>query len=269
MSEAKSALSTETICTDVTRFNALRHGVLSRYTVLPWENEQEFEALVSVLVAEHAPRGPTEEHLVEEVAGIIWRKRRLRLAESSAHRRGLESALKPHRHTANAALVHLGDAVQCEPIVEAIRASESDTENEFLDIQQDETVTREALKLLERNGNHAYEGALARLREDTQEWWACHLARDPNELEEDEEPASPDREGLRRFIEDEVIPWFEKNRKILTHRPLIKKQAFGDSLDVDKLEQLSRYEVHLDRKLERMLSMLLRLKEMRQGTIPN
>ena len=23
--------------TDITRFNALRHGVLSRYTVLPWE----------------------------------------------------------------------------------------------------------------------------------------------------------------------------------------------------------------------------------------
>jgi len=28
---------------------------------------------------------------------------------------------------------------------------------------------------------------------------------------------------------------------------------------------LSRYEVHLDRKLERMLAMLLRLKDLRQG----
>jgi len=35
------------------------------------------------LAAEHAPKGPTEEHLVEEVAGIIWRKRRLRLAEAA------------------------------------------------------------------------------------------------------------------------------------------------------------------------------------------
>jgi hypothetical protein len=34
-----------------------------------------------------------------------------------------------------------------------------------------------------------------------------------------------------------------------------------------KLEQLGRYEVHLDRKLERMLSMLLRLKDLRQGAI--
>jgi len=33
------------------------------------------------------------------------------------------------------------------------------------------------------------------------------------------------------------------------------------------LERLGRYEVHLDRKLERMLSMLMRLKEMRLGTV--
>jgi hypothetical protein len=30
---------------------------------------------------------------------------------------------------------------------------------------------------------------------------------------------------------------------------------------------LARYEVHLDRKLERMLAMLLRLKDLRQGTV--
>ncbi len=44
-------------------------------------------------------------------------------------------------------------------------------------------------------------------------------------------------------------------------------QAFGEALDADKLERLGRYEVHLDRKLERMLAMLLRLKDLRQGAI--
>ena len=58
---------------DVTRFNALRHGILSRYTVLPWEDADEYRALVAAFVAEHDPRGPTEEHLVEELAGILWR----------------------------------------------------------------------------------------------------------------------------------------------------------------------------------------------------
>ena len=65
---------------DASRFNALRHGVLSKHTVLPGENKAEYEALLNGLVQEHAPYGPTEEHLVEEIAGVIWRKRRLRLA---------------------------------------------------------------------------------------------------------------------------------------------------------------------------------------------
>ncbi len=81
MSNTEPLLPVENAGTAITRFNALRHGVLSRFTVLPWEDEQEYQALVSALVAEHAPQGPTEEHLVEELVGILWRKRRLRLAE--------------------------------------------------------------------------------------------------------------------------------------------------------------------------------------------
>ena len=79
------ALPNETSSTEITRFNALRHGVLSRYTVLPWESADEYHAVLAALVAEHAPQGPTEEHLVEELAGILWRKRRVRLAEAAAH----------------------------------------------------------------------------------------------------------------------------------------------------------------------------------------
>ena len=81
--------------TELSRFNALRHGILSRYTVLPWEDGAEYTAIVAALTAEHNPQGPTEEHLVEELAGIIWRKRRLRLAEAAVHHRGLQAALQP------------------------------------------------------------------------------------------------------------------------------------------------------------------------------
>ncbi len=52
----------------------------------------------------------------------------------------------------------------------------------------------------------------------------------------------------------------------LENRPLIRAQAFGESLNPDKLERLARYEVHLDRKLERMLAMLLRLQDLRRGS---
>jgi hypothetical protein len=62
---------------EATRFNALRHGVLSRFTVLPWEDQDEYCGLLDALVAEHKLKGPTEEHLIEEMAGVLWRKRSL------------------------------------------------------------------------------------------------------------------------------------------------------------------------------------------------
>jgi hypothetical protein len=264
MMETEPAPRAEIGSTEITRFNALKHGVLSRYTVLPWEDAAEYCDLVGGLAAEHAPQGPTEEHLIEELAGIFWRKRRLRLAEAAAYRRGLEATLSPFQETVKSALVQIDGLNQSGWLANAIRATASDTQEDIVDTEQDEAITKRALDLLNSERNDAYEAALAALREDTQEWWADVLASDPDELEEDEEPATPDAEGLRRFLEEEVLPWFENRKKELANRPLIRDQAFGEALNPDKLERLGRYEVHLDRKLERMLAMLLRLKELRR-----
>jgi hypothetical protein len=267
MTKTTQTLPAETGATDITRFNALRHGVLSRYTVLPWESADEYRAVVEALVAEHGPQGPTEEHLVEEIAGILWRKRRLRLAEAAAHRRGLEGTLASYRETVKVALVHLDTTGQSERVVDAIRATVADTDEDIAEMETDEAMTRSALDLLGSKRNDAYEAALAALRQDTQAWWTDTLACDPDELGEGEEPATADVEGLRRFLEGEVLPWFENRKKELANRPLIREQAFGEALDPDKLERLGRYEVHLDRKLERMLTMLLQLKDLRRAPI--
>src|SRR5262249_20409875 len=72
---------------------------------------------------EYVPQGPTEEHLVEEIAGIMWRKRRLRLAEAAAHRRGLEETLASYHETVKVALVHLDATGQSERVADAIRAT--------------------------------------------------------------------------------------------------------------------------------------------------
>jgi len=45
MNRTTQTLPAETGGTDITRFNALRHGVLSRYTVLPWRLRRDFELL--------------------------------------------------------------------------------------------------------------------------------------------------------------------------------------------------------------------------------
>jgi hypothetical protein len=75
------------------------------------------------------------------------------------------------------------------------------------------------------------------------------LNSDPDELEEDEASATADADGLRCFLEGEVLSWFETRKKEMLNRLLIHEQAFGEALE------------------ERMLAMLLRLKDPRQGAI--
>src|SRR5207248_3161802 len=101
-----------------------------------------------------------------------------------------------------------------------------DTEADTRDMRADEAMTQRALDLLGSRRNDRYEAALAALREDTRDWWADVLARDPDELEDGEEPATPDEAGLRRFVEREVLPWYETRNKELANRPLIREQAF-------------------------------------------
>jgi hypothetical protein len=131
-----------------------------------------------------------------------------------------------------------------------------------------EAMVDQALNVLRTGNSDAYENALAALREDTRKGWEDELSCDPEELDEDEETATPDTAGLLRFLEKEVLPWYAQRRTELNNQLLIRIQALGEAFDFDRLEPLSRYEVHLDRKLERTLAMLIRLQERRYTVSP-
>jgi len=255
--------------TEITRLNACRHGVLSRHTVLPWEDAAQYEDVLNSLISEHVPSGPTELHLVEELAGIFWRKRRLRMAETSAHRRGLDRVLCDYRDTAKVAVAHRHTSSSSEATRTAVRMTPADTEAQLADIAADQAKTLRTMAVLGKNRSDSYEAALHELREDTLEWWAEMLAESSTENDPDEEVFAADAASLRRFLEGHVLKFFEERREELSNRDLIREQALGETLEPAVMERLARYEVHLDRKLERMLTMLFRLKEMRQDTASN
>jgi hypothetical protein len=168
-----------------------------------------------------------------------------------------------------AALAHLGPDQQIEQVADAIQATPEDTLRDLKDVDDDEAMTIKALDILRAGKRDAYEKALAVLREDTRDRWEDKLSCDPEDLDEDEEPAVPNAAGLLHFLEKKVLSWYVQRRKELKNRPLIRAQAFGESLDPNKLERLGRYEIHLDRELERTLSMLIPLQEMRTTTKPD
>ena len=57
-------------------FNNLRHGLAGAFHLLPWENEEQFETLELALRAEHQPKTPTEQILVQRLAQHEWLRQR-------------------------------------------------------------------------------------------------------------------------------------------------------------------------------------------------
>ena len=237
------------------RFNALKHGILSRYTVLSHESHADYESLANSLMAEHLPAGATEQHLVEELASIIWRKRRVLQAEGSTINKGLKDAARsaktivptaaPFERALSGENTDLRDLVGLRPeeVAESHRSARTDLES-----------INKASAILRKADARAYERAVRTLLPETREWWQDYV--------EDGEYTA-DATGLAAFIDERATPFVYQQDRESLHHDAIVNQTLGEGLQAFRLEKLSRYETHLDRKFERTLGMLIKLKELR------
>ena len=239
------------------RFNALRHGILSRYTVLAHESADEYQALLSALAAEHQPAGATQEHLVEELAGIIWRKRRVLQAEGANINQGLKGSAKSAESVIAAAVpFERGLSGKDVDIRELVGLTPEEVAQRQHESRHDLDATRKAADFLRRAVPNAYEKALRALRADSRDWWQNFL---------DDEEYADNAEGLEQFILVHLEPFCHQADKEARHHGAIKAQAFGEGLQAHRLEKLNRYETHLDRKFERTLGMLLKLQDLKRS----
>jgi hypothetical protein len=78
----------------------------------------------------------------------------------------------------------------------------------------------------------------------------------------------PTTEALEAWLRRHWTEWYEGPISELEHRDAIKEQAFGSAYANRRLDVAARYEVHLDRKLEGTLAMLIRLRELRPPIVP-
>ena len=239
------------------RYNAMKHGILSRLVVLSHENGEEFSDLMAALIEEHQPAGMTERHLIEELASIIWRKRRVLLAEGAKINEGLKisarnaenviSAAAPFEHGLSGKDTDLRDLIDLTPAEIAER--QRDTRNDL-------DATLKASAILRRGGEKVYDKALRALTLDSRSWWQDNV---------DDKEYAATAEGLAEFIKRHLEPFCMTLEKEARHHEAIKAQTLGEGLQAFKLEKLNRYETHLDRKFERTLAMLLKLKELNRG----
>lgn len=237
------------------RYNAMKHGILSRLAVLPHEDVGEFGDLLAALVEEHQPAGATEMHLIEELAAIIWRKRRVLMAEGATINQGLKSAVKNAESVIPAAAPFQGGLTgKGTDLREVVTATPTENTESLQYADFDLKATERARAILFKGGANAYAKARRVLHRDSRDSW--------DESVEDES-YTEDAEGLETWIREWLMPYCYQREVEARYQPAIKAQTLGEGLQANRLVALNRYEVHLDRKFERTLAMLLKLKQLR------
>lgn len=252
--------------TSVSKYNSLRFGLRTQATLLPWESVEDYEALRHELIDHHNPVGPTELHLVEEIGSVIWRKQRVLLAESSLYRKELASQVQ-----------HKGDNLVRSAVIgkaPSYLQLGNMTLAETVGPAEDRASLEAAGKGLERISKvldkvaaaKDYATAKALLPPDlVDEYEVQWLGEEVETDEGNQYTYKQDPEGLTFFLEDTVVPRLHTQCTQHQYVQDIANQLQGQAFNPEKLELIGRYETHLDKKLERMLAMLLKMQEMRES----
>ena len=109
---------------------AVKHGAYSATNVLPGESRAAFEKLHRDLIAEYAPSGVHEQHIVVNMARLIWRQQNLttlRIAERAQARR---AAIVNEKFNVNPLLLITKELNEVDP-KKLKRVAESEAQEEL------------------------------------------------------------------------------------------------------------------------------------------
>jgi len=252
-----------------TRHNAVRHGVLSNIDVLPWEDANELQNLKQGFLNDFKPQGASETYLVEELAIIAFRKKRLYKAENALITRELKNIgtnynLDNVYESANL----LSDSIHIKE--RKNRETSSLKESLYPDSEEDNKNLAHYQKYIGicesviNQETISYEEALETFPQDlTDHWQNCLTKR---WVDSEDKLHIKTIESLKRFLQENVIENFSQRKNLIEAKDHIKQQAIGMAyVPNSAMESLQRYEVTLDRCFERKLSVLLKLQDIRNN----
>lgn len=261
--------------------NALKHGIFSEAVVLKGESHAEYQSLLKGLQEAFRPEGKLEETLVEKLATVLWRHRRLIVAEGAEIRKNIEFLEWDQREQQREEALEIGKSPTLEDVL-----GEEDKAGLVWKMQNPEVLERclellaELQKSIEANGFLPDDDAEVlkiiygtsgqhRLRETVYgvyETWVNTAAA--SEVER-EGYASPEecKENVLREIDAEIrrLKRYQKvHAAVEANRTKLEllRQGVPDSPTLDRL---LRYEASLERAFDRALSQLERLQRMRLG----
>jgi hypothetical protein len=261
---------------DRSKRNALKHGIFSKMVLLRGESQSDFDSLLSGLRDDLRPEGTLEEILVDKLASLIWRYRRLLMAEGAEIRKGTD-------------FFHLEEAKRLEDEELRIVNSEGDDRagmlpkisNPFI-LQRCVNLLRTLEFMIEKSGFHPSpdmrilgrvfgEFASSGGRHHVMYFYLqCSKDAELSDEERQKKGRPSTAECRANFVKElkrqidvletygETKPEFEAPKKEL--------DAISRNVpDTPQLDRLLRYEASLERNIDRTLSQLERFQRMRLG----
>lgn len=209
--------------------------------LLAWEPVDAFIALWQAYLEAYDPIGPAETGLAEQLVWLDWRRRRLRLGERALHMASLDRATgrecddRLTRRECNDRLTRRALAVSDgtrpdRSSAEAVRADDDEDTKSASEWRDMLDAAETAKALVDTHGEAGYADAVASLPPETAAWFLeeCDL---PDKF-------TADADGLKRFLGVEVLPWFRAQLAGAEGGPAVRVQAWGESLDPDRMDKL-------------------------------
>jgi len=255
------------------KFNARKHGLFSKAVLLQDESRTEYDALLNGLMENLQPQGKLEIVLVENLASLLWRKRRLLQVETAeiekAQFLNLDLALQNRLDELEYA--QLKDASDAKPrhnnplsvIQNALEILNLHRLCFIADDPQDEDTTRRTLKSIygyQDGGPEPYGWRQMSLT-------LSKLLTSAELRKEKSENAPEVKQFLVEAIGKEILRLVELHDTAAEVERLRHEHnvACARAPSQEVSDRLIRYEAHLSREFDRTLAQLERLQRMRLG----
>ena len=136
----------------------------------------------------------------------------------------------------------------------------------FRSVEDDENKAHRALELIASNKEVEYSEPLNELDEEGRELWNSLMMAvlAYSDFKPEVLSSAFSVKSLEDFIKQTLIPLYHERKHEIKYAPLMYEQSALETIKAEAAQTLMRHEVHLDRKFERTLTMLLKLKEMRR-----
>jgi hypothetical protein len=255
------------------RRNAFKTGIFSKDLLVSDESRAEYQSLLNGFRDALQPQGTLETMLVENLAVITWRKRRLMQAE--------------HAEIEKATQFNFLDSVQAQRAEAWDRSRAGETSGGMLRPSSNPLLIRDAVSMLK-----IFRGKLEAVgfHKDDDPWilrklygldhdagipfclWRfvrCYseLAADAANGSENPECSDELKRKARELLDEEIktLEWQAKMLVSFNERKGACESTAAMIPSQDSMDRFVRYEVHLSREFDRILSQLERVQRMRRG----